>query len=140
MPPLEAISKDEITQPFQLVICASSSHLQGNLYRESLNHSNYASFLGARMAPAGRLREIHVNSRLKMFASDDFNVMFSHKPAKESLCRDTCIYIILYIFTKPPLQNGRKTLIEERKCRGAETMHGTALVFNHRYQSRQASS
>lgn len=49
--PFEAISKDEITQPFQLVICASSY---------------FQRKLRGTQAPAGRLREIGANSELKI--------------------------------------------------------------------------
>lgn len=45
-----------------------------------------------------------------------------------------------YKMSLPHQWNSRKALLEGRKCRAAETMHGAALVFNHRYQSRQASS
>lgn len=137
--PFEAISQDEITQPFQLVICAGSSTFQRNLYRESL------LFRGTH----GPRRQIAVNP-CKLRAQ---NCRVPH-PTTLMLCfrisRQGNRFVEKPVFIYLPNRHykmsllhqwsSRKGLLEERKCRGAETMHGTALVFNHRYQSRQASS
>lgn len=112
--PFEAISKDEIAQPFQLVICAGSSCFQRNLYRESLI---FRGTRGPPQADCGKSVQTP-GSKLQSSASDDFNVTFSHKPARKSLCRKACIYL----FTKPPSQNEFASSMEQQKgpVRGEE--------------------
>lgn len=135
----EAISKDEITQPFQLVICAGSSYLQRNLYQESLI---FRGTNGPRRQIAGNRCKLRAQNCRVPHATTLMLCFRISRQGNRFVEKRVFIYLPNrhYKMSLPHQWSSRKALLEERKCRGAETMHGTALVFNHRYQSRQASS